>query len=186
MGLTLLWLDLETTGLDPDSCSILEIAAVLEVEKRRTVVIDGFVPNKWEGRVPSFEQAAFAMHAESGLLKTLAETIVHGTFLKDPENVLLDALANAGPVTLAGNSVHFDRAFLRMHMPRLDKRLHYRHLDVSCLTTFFEENFGWERSKAAKPHRAMEDVNHSIATYDRYVSALQNGAGVVRGGHGIV
>jgi len=178
-----LWLDLETTALDPRKGFIIEVAALIDDESYTlgqppTGVVNGAIrlPQLEHGVPPSsiWDQEAYDMHNTNGLLKTLSTG--GGERLFDVENRILEALMPYPPksVMLAGNSVHFDRSFLRVHMPLLDAALHYRHMDVSCLITFFESMGAVKRDSGPKPHRAMPDVQRSIATYYSYVDMCRN------------
>ena len=180
---TYLWLDLETSGLDPVKCGILEVAALIDDESYTlgqppTGVVNGAIrlPQLEHGVPPSsiWDQEAYDMHNTNGLLKTLSTG--GGERLFDVENRILEALMPYPPksVMLAGNSIHFDRSFIRVHMPLLDAALHYRHMDVSCLITFFESMGAVKRDSGPKPHRAMPDVQRSIATYYSYVDMCRN------------
>jgi oligoribonuclease len=170
---TLLWLDFETTGLDPRNCGIIEAAALLDEGK-------GFAPCVLDSLVAplagaNWESFAQQMHRDSGLLGVLAAPEAQPMSTPEAEDVLLGVLGRFAPrsVMLAGNSIHFDRSFINQQMPRLDRELHYRHMDVSCLTTFFEGLGMLERTKADKPHRARHDVEHSFQTFYRYTAMLR-------------
>lgn len=167
MALNLLFLDLETTGLDPEKCQIIECAAVIvrpghvnpEAEVVDALIIHEEVNLHWE-------PYAHEMHVKSGLLdawRTLGRVSCGGV-----ENALLEAVGTCPPfsVLLAGNSIHFDRSFIKVHMPRLHAALHHRHMDVSCIMNFFEDAAQILRTPATA-HRAMADVEASMAAYDR-------------------
>jgi oligoribonuclease len=75
---------------------------------------------------------------------------------------------------LAGASVHFDRAFIKKYMWRLDRELSHRHFDVSTLRHFFTEmgfpHLG-ERTVESK-HRAADDIDDSYKLARKYVNLV--------------
>ena len=111
-------------------------------------------------RVP--DPVVLDMHAKSGLLAECSESTLT---VADVEGELLDLVPEVAdkddrPV-LAGFGVHFDHGFLRVHMPRLAARLHYRHYDVTPVG-FFCRSLGMGKIPKAHAHRAREDVLESI------------------------
>jgi oligoribonuclease len=75
-------------------------------------------------------------------------------------------------IYLAGNSIHQDRKFIEREMPELNKRLHYRMLDVSAWKIYFENAL---KKKFNKPenHRALDDINGSIEELKWYLTFLK-------------
>lgn len=160
----LFWLDLETTSLDPLTGRILELA-VAEADLGDPFEI-GPILNRvlrfgqTTDRVP--DPVVLDMHAKSGLLAECSESTLT---VADVEGELLDLVPEVAdkddrPV-LAGFGVHFDHGFLRVHMPRLAARLHYRHYDVTPVG-FFCRSLGMGKIPKAHAHRAREDVLESI------------------------
>jgi oligoribonuclease len=92
--------------------------------------------------------------------------------VEDAEDQILEDLSREGEqlFVLAGASVHFDRAFIRNWMPRLDRKLSHRHMDVSTLRMFFDD-MGYasigERDLPTK-HRALNDVVDTFNLAKRY------------------
>lgn len=184
----LLWIDLETTGLNPEKSSILEIAAVVTDVRLHSRGLGNWEPRSefFSSTVRvEFEQLAarrmskevVEMHTKSGLLTDclLAEFPVEAVQLnllswllnsnrQRPHELAQSILNNDKAYMLAGNSVHFDRSFIRLHMPVLDSLLSHRHFDVRVLQTaraWFDPVFEWGGEGLPK-HRALDDIKYSL------------------------
>lgn len=171
----LLWIDLEMTGLDPEQDKICEVAAIatdIELNQIATyeavvkvndeLMKDRMVGEFWEKNSASRD----ALIAQNASGKPIAEV----------ERELLDFVnqnfSSKHPVYLAGNSIHQDRKFIEREMPELNKRLHYRMLDVSAWKIYFENALN---KKFTKPenHRALDDINGSIEELKWYLTFLK-------------
>lgn len=169
----LLWVDLEMTGLEPDKDKILEVAAIAtdmelnEIAKYEAVVkVDEnlmksrMVGDFWEKNSKSRDD----LIAQNKDGKPTAEV----------EKELIDFIDKyfGKTIYLAGNSIHQDRKFIEREMPELDKKLHYRMLDVSAWKIYFENALN---KKFTKPenHRALDDINGSIEELKWYLTFLK-------------
>lgn len=172
-----IFLDLETTGLDPDLCDILELALVVTDENFYPLyqmdTVFEYITAGYEG----VSEIVVKMHEESGLWKECAKSEV---MLQPVEEDILKALeeleipVNSQPPV--GNTIHFDRAFLKVYMPRLEAFFHYRNFDVSTITQFTERylpDVFAGRPVPQKTHRALPDVYESIATLKYYQQRLR-------------
>jgi len=167
---TLLWMDLEMTGLSPEKDRILEVGAVATdwnfaeiatyesgVKCARSLMKRRMVGEFWE------------QNAE--VRAALVETSVRGKKLVQVEDELIGLVReNFGKeVYLAGNSIHQDRKFIEKWWPRLDKLLHYRMLDVSAWKIYFEGVCG-KKFKKPEKHRAIDDIRGSMEEFKWYLS----------------
>ena len=172
---TLLWMDLEMTGLDPVEDRILEVAVIAtdwdfkEVATYTAVKTVG--PNLVKSRmnIPFWDENAFIRDA-------LIAQNLSGKNGRIVENELLEFIDEHfdadKPVLLAGNSIHQDRKFIDNEWHRLSERLHYRMLDVTAWKVVFEGKY---RKKFAKPetHRALADIKGSIEELQYYMKKIK-------------
>lgn len=163
----LIWVDLETTGLDTKSDCILEVAAVitdnqLEVLRKSHWVLHFDLEDhlKSGGEI---SENVLAMHRKNGLWKRCARS---GLFPRHVEDHLTKFIveSNAAGAPLAGASVHFDRKWLEAKMPKAMEYVHYRNVDCSALWELARRWYGVSLSHADSPyeHRAQYDVLQSI------------------------
>lgn len=159
-----LFLDLETTGLDPQYCPILECAAV--VVDFELVALEEFEMVLHFDRaeaVCEIDPFVVDMHTNNGLWSACEH-------ITDDIDTLVCALDGAidryewddGKPILAGSTIHFDRSFLQVHAPRIVARLHYRIHDVSTLKAMCVDMGRETWPKESTPHRALPDVLYSL------------------------
>lgn len=167
-----LWVDLEMTGLVADFDVILEVAAIITdtdfkkldsyeacVKHDRELVTARMNENTWWQDFPENRD-----HFLNGLEKSKA--------LQDVERELIAIIERhfgTEPAMLAGNSIHSDRAFIKHWMPELERKLHYRMLDVTSWKSVMETKYGLRYEKP-ETHRAYEDILASIAELEYYVT----------------
>jgi oligoribonuclease len=180
----LLPLDLETTGLIPAIDRILEVSwGVLNDDlSSRAGELDSavIVPTQQAWDLLDANEFVRAMHTQSLLiadLKDAEEGRAPAFLLSDVEEMILGAIEHwqTSPeeqVNLLGSSVHFDRAFIDIWMPRLSKRLHHRVFDVSSLLMLFTP-LGVEHGVVnSGQHRAENDIRWSIDVARAYASHI--------------
>lgn len=170
----ILWVDLEMTGLDPQSDRILEVGAIItdwefrEIARYEAVKKVG--PNLMKQRMVGEFWDNFPEVREA--LMKQNETGKNGRTVENELIAFIDEhIGSEGKVLLAGNSIHQDRKFIEHEWSRLNERLHYRMLDVSAWKVVMEGKFG---KKFAKPeqHRALEDIRGSIEELRYYITKL--------------
>lgn len=176
--MNLVWLDIETTGLNPEAtrAGVLELAAVIV---SRDQVVAKLHAMRSTLRGLAFDDAAFRMHRDSGLF----DDILDGTgeepgwdayrfdWDKGLGSYLQTWLCNRvdhrerqeRPFVLAGSSVHFDRRWLDVRCPFALEGFSHRNLDVSTLAMAHWYPRKWD--KPATSHRAVEDLATSMSIF---------------------
>jgi oligoribonuclease len=162
----LVWIDCEMTGLDLNNDELVEIAVVI-TDFDLNILDPGLdiVIKPDASALENMGDFVRNMHTSSGLI----EEIPNGVSVADAEYQVLEYLLRFVPADqrapLAGNSIGTDRAFLARYMPRLDKQLHYRNVDVSSIKELAHRWFPRAYFNApAKDggHRALADILESI------------------------
>lgn len=170
-----IWLDLETTGVDPQEDLVLEWCAVLATDAPggdfSPVQIYGSTIAPPEGLSVEDIKAACDpfvqdMHAKNGLWADVAEADATIEEVDDALAALCEELgAKPRSILLAGYSVHFDLGFCRVHLPKFSAYLSHRVFDVSVLrrcAAVYGKDYR-EPDAIGTAHRAEADVRHSLA-----------------------
>jgi oligoribonuclease len=162
---TLIWLDMEMTGLEPDSDRIIEIA---------TLVTDADLNIIAEGPVLAVHQSDEALaamdewnqrtHGGSGLVARVRASTTDDAAAEQMTLQFLRQYADPRSSPLCGNSIHQDRRFMVRYMPQLEAFFHYRNLDVSTVKELARR---WRPELAAGfvktgTHQALDDIHESI------------------------
>lgn len=161
----LVWLDMEMTGLEPETERIIEVAVVV-TEPDLTVVAEGpvLVVHQPDSLLEAMDSWNKSTHGKSGLIdKVKASTLTEA----QAEQRLIDFLSQyvpAGKSPLCGNTISQDRRFMFRYMPNLERFFHYRNLDVSTLKELARRwapavYKGFEKKSR---HEALADIYESI------------------------
>ncbi|HEC12049.1 MAG TPA: oligoribonuclease [Acidiferrobacteraceae bacterium] len=167
----LVWIDLEMSGLLPDTDRIIEIA---------TIITDGQLNIVAEGPVLAIHQSASVMdnmdewntrvHNKTGLVTRVKTSIIDE---KEAERQTLEFIQRFVPKNkspLCGNSICQDRRFLARNMPELEAWVHYRNLDVSSIKELARR---WNPAVCKglvkkNTHKALDDIRESITELRHY------------------
>ena len=167
----LIWLDMEMTGLNPDTDRIIEIAIVI-TDSRLVTVVEApvLVVRQSDAVLDAMDDWNKGTHARSGLIDKVKASMLAEA---DAERSMLDFLAQYVPTRtspMCGNSICQDRRFLARWMPKLETYFHYRNLDVSTLKELVRR---WKPEltrgvvKNGK-HEALADIYESIEEMKYY------------------
>lgn len=167
----LLWLDLEMTGLSIETDVLLEVAAKVTdfdfqslgyyesiIRQDIELVRDLMSQNTWWEEFDDNRQA-------------FLNNLPSGKPLEQVESELIDFVKKeipAEPVVLAGSSIHVDRMFIRKWMPKFDRALHYRMLDVTAWKVIMRGKYNVFFDKS-EIHRAEDDIDESIEEMKFYL-----------------
>ena len=178
----LIWIDLEMTGLDPDTDSIIEIA-VLVTDSQLTLLAEGpeLAIAHPLARLEAMDDWNRNQHRKSGLWQRVLDSDLDMATAEARVLEFLRAWVPPGKSPMCGNSICQDRRFLYRLMPELERFFHYRNLDVSTVKELARR---WAPGVSAgvvkeSAHTALSDIRDSVAElrhYRRYMGPL--------GGHG--
>lgn len=171
----LIWIDLEMTGLVPESDCIIEVAVVV-TDPMLTVRIEGpvFAVHQSDAVLDGMDAWNKGTHGKSGLIDRVKASTVNEASAEAAVIEFLKQYVPRGKSPMCGNSICQDRRFLARTMPKLEAFFHYRNLDVSTLKELARR---WKPSalegfKKAQAHTAMADIHESVDELIHYRTHL--------------
>ncbi|WHR50869.1 oligoribonuclease [Vibrio furnissii] len=171
----LIWIDLEMTGLDPETHKIIEIATIV-TDSQLNILAEGPVlaVHQPESELQKMDDWCTNTHTQSGLVERVRQSQVSEDDAVAQTIAFLEQWVPAGKSPICGNSIGQDRRFLYKHMPRLEEYFHYRYIDVS---TIKELTRRWQPAvldgfSKQGSHLALDDIRESIAELQFYRSTV--------------
>ena len=167
----LIWIDLEMTGLNPDTDLIIEIATVI-TDKDLNILAQGPViaVHQSDTALAAMDDWNQTHHGQSGLIERVKASAINTA---EAERLTIEFLKDWVPVNtspICGNSIGQDRRFLYRYMPTLEAYFHYRNIDVSTLKELaarwapaVKDGFNKEST-----HQALDDILESIEELQDY------------------
>ena len=161
----LCWLDMEMTGLSPETDRIIEVAVIITDSDLNVLAQSPvYAVHQSDEVLDAMDEWCTATHGRTGLTQRVRESQYTEA---EVEQNLLDFIAAWIPAQaspMCGNSVHQDRRFMQKYMPRLEAYFHYRNLDVSTLKELAKR---WNPAVAKGvvkrgSHTALDDILESI------------------------
>ncbi|ELR67126.1 3'-to-5' oligoribonuclease (orn) [Photobacterium marinum] len=173
----LIWIDLEMTGLDPETHQIIEIATIV-TDAQLNILAEGPVLaiHQPEAELAKMDEWCTTTHTNSGLVERVRQSNIDEGEAVRQTIAFLEQWVPKGASPICGNSIGQDRRFLYKHMPELEQYFHYRYLDVSTLKELTRrwkpELLSGFNKKGS--HLALDDIRDSIAELRYYREHIFN------------
>lgn len=173
----LIWLDLEMTGLEIETCHIIEIAVIITNSDLNILTESPSIEIYQDDAIlKTMNSWCIKTHSKSGLIERVKESKVS---VSEAESFIIDFIkpyVKKGQSPLCGNSVWQDRKFLTKYMPTLEDYFHYRLFDVSSFkiaASFWRPELLQQFNKQSA-HLALDDIKESINEMKFYQAHLLN------------
>lgn len=169
----LVWIDLEMTGLEPDSDRILEIATLV-TDKQLNLLAEGPVlaVHQSDAVLTAMGEWCTRQHGQSGLTQRVRDSRTGEAAAERATLEFLRQHVPPGASPMCGNSIGQDRRFLVRYMPELEKFFHYRNLDVSTLKELARRWAPGVSFNKSSTHLALDDIRDSVAELRFYRERL--------------
>ncbi len=168
---TLIWIDLEMTGLDPNADRIIEIATIVTTDEL-DIIAEGpsLVVNQAQALLDGMDSWNTRHHTDSGLLAKVQSSEITDEMAEIDTIKFLEKHVKKGSSPMCGNTISQDRRFLANYMPKLEKFFHYRQIDVSSIKELAKR---WQPGIArgynkTSQHLALSDIKDSIEELQYY------------------
>ena len=161
----LIWIDMEMSGLNPETDRVLEVAIVI-TDAQLNIITEApvLVVHQSDAVLDAMDNWNQSTHKKSGLIDRVRASTLTEADVEERMIAFLSQHVASGVSPLCGNSVHQDRRFLVRYLPKLDAYFHYRLIDVSTLKELARR---WKPEVLAGmvkhgKHEALADIHESI------------------------
>ena len=169
--MNLVWVDLEMTGLEPDTDRIIEVAVVV-TDMHLNTIAEGpvFAIHQSDETLDKMDAWNKGTHGRSGLIERVRASTVSEEQAEAALIAFLKQFVPAGKSPMCGNTICQDRRFMARTMPKLESFFHYRNLDVSTLKELCRR---WRPElvsgfKKHQKHTALADIIESVEELKYY------------------
>jgi len=169
--MNLVWVDMEMTGLEPDTDRIIEVAIVV-TDMHLNVLAEGpvMVIHQSDATLDAMDSWNKGTHGRSGLIDKVKASTVTEEQAEAELIAFMKQWVPAGKSPMCGNTIGQDRRFMVRYMPKLEAFFHYRNVDVSTLKELCRR---WNPAvvsgfKKAQKHTALADILESIEELKYY------------------
>ena len=169
--MNLVWVDLEMTGLEPDTDRIIEVAVVV-TDMHLNTIAEGpvFAIHQSDETLDKMDAWNKGTHGRSGLIERVRASTVSEEQAEAALIAFLRQFVPAGKSPMCGNTICQDRRFMARTMPKLESFFHYRNLDVSTLKELCRR---WRPELVAgfkkhQKHTALADIIESVEELKYY------------------
>ncbi|MDB5908646.1 MAG: oligoribonuclease [Massilia sp.] len=167
----LVWVDLEMTGLEPDTDRIIEVAVVV-TDMHLNTIAEGpvFAIHQSDETLDKMDSWNKGTHGRSGLIERVRASTVNEEQAEAALIAFLKQFVPPGKSPMCGNTICQDRRFMARTMPKLEAFFHYRNLDVSTLKELCRR---WKPELVAgfkkhQKHTALADIIESVEELKYY------------------
>ena len=169
--MNLVWVDMEMTGLEPETDRIIEVAIVV-TDMHLNVLAEGpvFAIHQSDETLDKMDAWNKGTHGRSGLIDRVKASTVTEAQAEAEFIAFMRQWVPNGKSPMCGNTIGQDRRFMVKYMPKLEAFFHYRNIDVSTLK---ELGRRWKPEmvagfKKAQKHTALADIIESIEELKYY------------------
>lgn len=167
----LIWIDLEMTGLEPETEVIIEIATIV-TDSQLNIIAEGpsLVIHQPDSILDAMDEWCTNQHGKTGLTERVRQSKISVQEAEQQTLAFVKQHVSKGASPMCGNTVSHDRRFLARYMPELEAYFHYRHIDVSTIKELARR---WkpealEGLSKQGTHLAMDDIRESINELQHY------------------